>query len=152
MELALAFFQLYLRLQLPQVQLRGGAGRRRFLGLLLDVGNITLDRFAGFIFSGAAAGGTSVSSTPSWVSCWIRRVVFPSSLATAVVLAHSGTVFRAAGAFAALLAAPVLAFPAPFFSATGCTSFCAAGPVRPALPDFAFSAWAISHFLHPLSA
>jgi len=58
--------------------------------------------------------------------------------ATAVVLAHSGTVFRAAGAFAALLAAPVLAFPAPFFSATGCTSFCAAGPVRPVLPDFAF--------------
>ena len=34
--------------------------------------------------------------------------------------------------FAALLAAPVLAFPAPFFSATGCTSFCAAGPDRPA--------------------
>ena len=54
--------------------------------------------------------------------------------------------------FAALLAAPVLAFPAPFFSATGCTSFCAAGPVRPALPDFAFSAWAISRFHPPLSA
>ena len=75
-----------------------------------------------------------------------------SGVATAVVLAHSGTVFRAVGAFVALLAAPALAFPAPFFSATGCTSFCAAGPVRPALPDFAFSAWAISRFLPPLSA
>ena len=36
-ELALAFFQLYLRLQLPQVQLRGGAGRRQPLPVLPGV-------------------------------------------------------------------------------------------------------------------
>ena len=54
-ELALAFFQFHLRLQLFQRQFRRPAVFAGFLGFLLNVGNVFLDRFAGLIFPGASS-------------------------------------------------------------------------------------------------
>ena len=52
----MAFFQFNLRLQLFQRQLRRPAVFAGFLGFRLDVCHITLDRGAGSIFAGTAAG------------------------------------------------------------------------------------------------
>lgn len=72
-------------------------------------------------FRAPPPGGTSVSSTPSWVSCWtLRHPLKPSIWAITPVLDHSGTVpvrtagFSAFGFFGAAFFAAVF-----FCSATG---------------------------------
>ena len=68
-------------------------------------------------------GGTSVSRIPSWVNCWTRRVVFPSSWAMAVELAHSGTVPVSTAGVVDLFGAVFFVVPAtcstPLFCAAG---------------------------------
>ena len=55
-EAALALFQGHLRLQFFQVQFRQPAALSDLLGLLLHMGDIPLDRFAGPVLPGPAAG------------------------------------------------------------------------------------------------
>ena len=78
-------------------------------------------------------GGTSVSRIPSWVNCWTRRVVFPSSWAMAVELAHSGTVPVSTAGVVDLFGAVFFVVPA-----TCSTPFSAAGRMA---PPVSLSAW-----------
>ena len=80
---------------------------------LLHVGDIPLDRFAGPVLPGPAAGRDLGFRIPSWVNCWTRRVVFPSSWAMAVELAHSGTVPVSTAGVVDLFGAVFSSFPPP---------------------------------------